>query len=91
MKPQDPIVHIDHGVGRYEGLKSLSIDGKSDEFIVVSYKGGGKLYIPVFNIGVLSRHSPNTSLFADQLDINNGYLIPISHDHLFGRLSVGPE
>ncbi|MCP4953945.1 MAG: transcription-repair coupling factor, partial [Proteobacteria bacterium] len=56
LKPEDPIVHIDHGVGRYEGLKSLAIDGKSDEFIVVTYKGGGKLYIPVFNIGVLSRY-----------------------------------
>ena len=56
LKPEDPIVHIDHGVGRYEGLKSLAIDGKPDEFIVVSYKGGGKLYIPVFNIGVLSRY-----------------------------------
>ncbi|MBT7966356.1 MAG: transcription-repair coupling factor, partial [Proteobacteria bacterium] len=33
LKPKDPIVHIDHGVGRYEGLKSLSIDGKLDEFI----------------------------------------------------------
>lgn len=52
----DPIVHADHGVGRFAGLESLEIDGQKNEFLKINYAGGGKLFVPVFNIGVLSRY-----------------------------------
>jgi len=56
LKTDDPIVHADHGVGRFKGLEFIEIDGQRGEFVVVAYEGGGKLYVPVVNIGVLSRY-----------------------------------
>jgi len=52
----DPIVHADHGVGRFHGLEFLEVNDQQGEYVVVEYDGGGKLYIPVVSIGVLSRY-----------------------------------
>ena len=53
----DPIVHIDHGVGHYKGLETIDLGDDINEFVTVEYQGGAKLYIPVTNLGVLSRYA----------------------------------
>ena len=53
----DPIVHIDHGIGHYKGLETITLGEDINEFVVVEYQGGAKLYIPVTNLGVLSRYA----------------------------------
>lgn len=53
----DPIVHMDHGVGFYRGLETLTFGDDTNEFVVVEYQGSAKLYIPVANLGVLSRYA----------------------------------
>jgi len=53
----DPIVHIDHGVGFYRGLETIALGDDINEFVTVEYQGGAKLYIPVANLGVLSRYA----------------------------------
>ncbi|WP_298635468.1 transcription-repair coupling factor [uncultured Umboniibacter sp.] len=53
----DPVVHIEHGIGRYRGLENLTIDGEKIEFVVVEYAGESTLYIPVASLHVLSRYS----------------------------------
>ncbi len=53
----DPIVHIDHGVGHYRGLETIALGDDVNEFVTVEYQGGSKLYIPVTNLGVLSRYA----------------------------------
>ncbi len=52
-----PVVHEEHGVGRYQGLKTLDIDGAPYEFLVIEYLGGDKLYVPVTALGRVSRYT----------------------------------
>jgi transcription-repair coupling factor (superfamily II helicase) len=52
----DPIVHEDHGVGRYRGLKILSVDDSEGEFLTIEYQDGDKLYIPVLSLDMVSRY-----------------------------------
>ncbi len=52
-----PIVHIDHGVGRYLGLQTLNIDEQLTEFLSIAYAGNDKLYVPVSSLHLISRYS----------------------------------
>ncbi|NUF15278.1 transcription-repair coupling factor, partial [Acinetobacter lactucae] len=52
-----PVVHIDHGVGRYAGLITLAIEGQDYEFLQLDYAEGAKVYVPVTNLHLISRYS----------------------------------
>jgi transcription-repair coupling factor (superfamily II helicase) len=52
-----PVVHEDHGVGRYLGMQTLSVGGLTTEFITIEYAGGDKLYVPVSSLHLISRYS----------------------------------
>ena len=52
-----PVVHIDHGVGRYAGLITLEIDQQDHEFLQLDYADGAKVYVPVTNLHLISRYS----------------------------------
>ena len=52
-----PVVHIDHGVGRYQGLETITVDGDATEFLTLEYAGGSKLYVPVSSLHLISRYS----------------------------------
>ncbi|MEQ1489998.1 MAG: transcription-repair coupling factor, partial [Terricaulis sp.] len=56
MSQGDLIVHQDHGVGRYEGLKTLDVAGAPHDCLDLTYHGGDKLYLPVENIELVSRY-----------------------------------
>jgi transcription-repair coupling factor (superfamily II helicase) len=51
----DLVVHVDHGIGRYQGLETLDVIGAPHDCLKVIYHGGDKLFVPVENIEVLSR------------------------------------
>ncbi len=53
----NPVVHHDHGVGRYQGLKALSVDGQENEFLVLEYAENATLYVPVASLQLLSRYT----------------------------------
>lgn len=57
LKIGSPVVHIDHGVGRYRGLEAIEVDGNCDEFLLLEYANESKLYVPVSNLHVISRYS----------------------------------
>jgi transcription-repair coupling factor (superfamily II helicase) len=61
LKVGDPVVHEQHGIGRYEGLVTLDLrdglPGELAEFLLLAYEGGDKLYVPVSQLGVISRYS----------------------------------
>jgi transcription-repair coupling factor (superfamily II helicase) len=46
----DHVVHIDHGIGRYEGLIHRDVGGHTVDLLVVAYAGGDKLYLPVYRL-----------------------------------------
>ncbi len=51
----DLVVHVEHGVGRYQGLKTLDVQGAPHDCLQLEYAGGSKLFLPVENIELLSR------------------------------------
>jgi len=53
----DPVVHEDHGVGRYRGLQSLKIDDREAEFLMLEYASKDKLYVPVSSMHLISRYT----------------------------------
>jgi transcription-repair coupling factor (superfamily II helicase) len=52
-----PVVHQDHGVGRFKGLVTLSVGGIEAEFLHLEYAGGDKLYVPVSSLHLIGRYS----------------------------------
>ncbi|MBW8295092.1 transcription-repair coupling factor [Sphingopyxis sp.] len=52
----DLVVHLDHGIGRYEGLTSIPVGRSPHDCVALTYAGGDKLYVPVENLDVLSRY-----------------------------------
>ncbi|HVI98714.1 MAG TPA: transcription-repair coupling factor [Sphingomonas sp.] len=56
LSPGDLVVHVDHGIGRYEGLTSIPVGQSPHDCVALEYAGGDKLYVPVENIDVLSRY-----------------------------------
>jgi transcription-repair coupling factor (superfamily II helicase) len=52
-----PIVHIDHGVGRYLGLQTLTVSEQVTEFLCLEYADNTKLYVPVSSLNLISRYS----------------------------------
>jgi len=59
-----PVVHIDHGVGRYLGLETIVIDDQSNEFVKLSYANDATLYVPVANLHLISRYSGSSDELA---------------------------
>jgi len=53
----DPIVHIDHGVGRYIGLTTMTIENLPTEFLTLEYAGGDRIHVPVSSLHRISRYT----------------------------------
>ena len=64
LKTGAPVVHLDHGVGRYEGLITLKVDGSLQEFLSLLYAGDTKLYVPVSSLHLISRFSGGDQISA---------------------------
>ena len=64
LSPGDLVVHMDHGIGRYEGLQSIPVGQSPHDCVMLTYASGDKLYIPVENIDVLSRYGSDSDLVA---------------------------
>jgi transcription-repair coupling factor (superfamily II helicase) len=57
LKVGEPVVHEQHGIGRYLGLQEMDFEEGKSEFLVLEYEGGDKLYVPVAQLGVIGRYS----------------------------------
>jgi transcription-repair coupling factor (superfamily II helicase) len=68
LSPGDLVVHVEHGIGRYEGLTQIPVAKAPHDCVALSYAGGDKLYVPVENIDVLSRYgSESDGVALDRL------------------------
>ena len=52
-----PVVHMDYGIGRYQGLTHLTLSSVEGEFVTLEYEGGDKLFVPVSSLHLISRYS----------------------------------
>jgi len=75
LRPGAPVVHEEHGVGRYQGLQIIDTGEVAAEFLVLEYAGGDKLYVPVSALHLVSRYTgadpenaPLHRLGSDQWD-----------------------
>jgi transcription-repair coupling factor (superfamily II helicase) len=59
-----PVVHIDHGVGRYLGLVTLEIDNQAAEFLALMYAEEAKLYVPVASLHLIARYTGSDDALA---------------------------
>ena len=59
-----PVVHIDHGVGRYHGLVTLEIEGQAAEFLMLQYAEEAKLYVPVSSLHLIARYTGSDDALA---------------------------
>ncbi len=57
LRPGVPVVHLEHGVGRYLGLQSLNVESQEAEFLTLEYAEGAKLYVPVASLHLISRYA----------------------------------
>lgn len=57
LKAGDYVVHVDHGIGRFEGLQTLETGGVSREFMLLFYADNAKLFVPVERLDLVSRYS----------------------------------
>lgn len=68
LKPGDLIVHKMHGIGVYEGLKVMPIQGLDAEFIQLKYKDNDRLYLPVYRVHQIQKYSgPQAAALVDKL------------------------
>jgi transcription-repair coupling factor (superfamily II helicase) len=59
-----PVVHLDHGVGRYLGLMTLDFDGQPNEFLTLQYADDAKLYVPVSSLHLIARYTGSDDALA---------------------------
>lgn len=57
LHPGQPVVHLEHGVGRYGGMTTLEAGGIKAEYLILTYAGHDKLYVPVSSLHLISRYS----------------------------------
>jgi transcription-repair coupling factor (superfamily II helicase) len=61
LNPGDFIVHIKHGVGQYEGLKLMAVNGVESEYLQLAYRDKDKLYLPVYRVGQIQKYSTGSA------------------------------
>jgi transcription-repair coupling factor (superfamily II helicase) len=56
VKPGDVVVHVDHGMGRFHGLRKLTVGETEGDYLLLEYAGGDKLYVPVDKFHLVQRY-----------------------------------
>ena len=62
LTPGDLVVHVEHGIGRFKGLETITALGAPHDCLLLEYAGGDRLYLPVENIELLSRYGHEEGL-----------------------------
>lgn len=57
LKVGDFVIHSDHGIGKYLGLTTMEIGGGSSDFLIIEYAEGDKVYLPIYRLNLIQKHS----------------------------------
>ena len=68
LKPLDYVVHVDHGIGQFLGVKQIVAEGLTREFMILNYQGDAKLYVPLERLDLIQKHSSAGGGSRPQLD-----------------------
>src|SRR5690348_16959878 len=56
LKPGDFVVHVDHGIGQFQGLRQMNVDGAGGEFLQLEYAEQAKLYVPLTRLDLVQKY-----------------------------------
>ncbi|MCL6480948.1 MAG: transcription-repair coupling factor, partial [Firmicutes bacterium] len=56
LQPGDFVVHVDHGIGQFEGLRQIETDGSRGEFMLLRYAEGARLYVPLARLDLVQKY-----------------------------------
>jgi transcription-repair coupling factor (superfamily II helicase) len=56
LKPGDYVVHVDHGIGQFEGLRQVTVEGATGEFMLLRYFGDARLYVPLARLDLVQKY-----------------------------------
>lgn len=56
LKAGDMVVHLDHGIGRYQGLEKITVEGIVNDFLVIGYRDKDRLYLPVDRMDMIQKY-----------------------------------
>lgn len=56
LNPGDYVVHVNHGIGRYEGMKTMEVDGKHQDYLTITYRDNAQLFIPVTQLNLIQKY-----------------------------------
>ena len=56
LTPGDLVVHAHHGIGRFEGMRKMPVDGVEKDYIKIAYAGGDSLYVPATQLDLVSKY-----------------------------------
>lgn len=56
LKPGDYVVHVNHGIGRFEGMQTLEVDGVHQDYMTIDYQSDAKLFIPVTQLNLIQKY-----------------------------------
>jgi transcription-repair coupling factor (superfamily II helicase) len=68
LKPGDLVVHTDHGIGRFSGFRRVGVEGRTLEMMVLDYRGGDSLLVPVERADLIQKYAAGDAEHAPQLD-----------------------
>ncbi len=68
LKQGDYVVHVDHGIGQFLGLRQMASEGLTREFMILNYHGDAKLYVPLERLDLIQKHSSSGTGLRPQLD-----------------------
>lgn len=95
LRINDPIVHLDFGVGRYKGLVHMNVGPYESEFLQIEYAGNDKLYVPVSSLELISKftgmdpeHAPVNKLGSDQWEKAKKKALQKAHDAAAELLAI---
>ncbi|MBW1807968.1 MAG: transcription-repair coupling factor, partial [Deltaproteobacteria bacterium] len=56
LRPGDLVVHVDFGIGQFDGMHRLEVSGSEADYLLLGYRGGDRLYLPVTRMGLIERY-----------------------------------
>lgn len=56
LKPGDFVVHVNHGIGRYDGMKTMEVDGKHQDYLTITFKNDAHIFIPVTQLNLIQKY-----------------------------------
>jgi transcription-repair coupling factor (superfamily II helicase) len=57
LAPGDYVVHINHGIGRYLGIREMTVDGRTRDYLEIAYAAADRLYVPVDQVGIVQKYA----------------------------------